>query len=770
MRRAQKSGKRKGRTYGISVFLILAGLGVLMAAAGFHPEDSLLFSTNAGNEYHHFLGAPFAKTAAFLVYFLGRGVFLFALILMYDGYILLRKIKKYVKAGYILLGAVNIVLCITLFAAGDTQALYRGGGLFGRFIVQNALQNVSPIIIKMILYAGLTAGLFTLFRFPLLRIYRLVKKEKVKFAERQVSRDQNPDYDKDYSVETPFEGKKRAALFRRNMASKKRRKFRLFIFKKRVDKGFVKPPLIQKVVFSGSEAIIAERIMVQGAHRPGNRSADVHYEKRRDGRKTASPGAVPVESDTILNPVMPSSDSGRALALHKTASALLKKSSTVNRKELEKETARKAKELERTLREFGIEARVTGITRGPVITRYELQPAPGVKLSRIVNLSNNIALSLSANGVRIEAPIPGRSAVGIEIPNDEREIVTLGDVIGEVSIPGELPLVLGKNISGSVVVSDLTTMPHLLIAGATGSGKSVCVNSLIMSLLFNKTPEEVRFIMMDPKMVELKIYNDIPHLLTEVVTDPREAAKALRWVLYEMENRYTLLDQNYVRNIRGYNQKAKEKLPYIVIIVDEFANLMAISQKDVEEAVVRLAAMSRAVGIHLIMATQRPSVDVITGLIKANFPYRIAFQVASKTDSRTILDAIGAEKLLGKGDMLFAPAGSMNIQRIQGAYISEDEVIRVVKKMKESTVVDYNEEILNFDRDKGPVLDYEDVMFDQAVEIVLKTKRASASFLQRRLKIGYNRAARIIELMEEKGIIGPPRGSKPRDIYIDSVE
>ncbi|HUT65831.1 MAG TPA: DNA translocase FtsK, partial [Spirochaetota bacterium] len=335
---------------------------------------------------------------------------------------------------------------------------------------------------------------------------------------------------------------------------------------------------------------------------------------------------------------------------------------------------------------------------------------------------------------------------------------------------GELPLILGKDIGGAVITHDLTTMPHLLIAGATGAGKSVCINSLIVSLLMQKTAEELKFIMIDPKMVELKLYNGIPHLLTEVVTDPRNAAKALRWVIYEMENRYLKLDQYYTRDIKGYNAKASEKLPYIVVIVDEFANLMAIAQKEVEDACVRLASMSRAVGIHLIMSTQRPSVDVITGLIKANFPFRIAFQVASKIDSRTILDFSGAEKLLGRGDMLFSPAGSMNIARIQGAFISEDELLGIVKRLKRGTSGEYDLDIFSIDSKERFEIEDDDPMFDEAVEIVLKTKRASASFLQRRLKIGYNRAARLIELMEEKGIIGPPRGSKPREIYVDSVD
>lgn len=534
-----------------------------------------------------------------------------------------------------------------------------------------------------------------------------------------------------------------------------------------------KPPLVRKVVMDQYGNPVSGSSPPNGAAvESGNPGMGEGKKRKRNTGKAARAGK---DARTGKEQPKPAPDQvqraghakGQANRSRPFRKSALSVSAPVNRRDLERETVRKSQELERTLKDFGIEGKVTGVTRGPVITRYELQPAPGVKLNRIVNLSNNIALSLSASGVRIEAPIPGRSAVGIEIPNEEREMVTLGDIIDRVRDDAELPLILGKDLAGSVVVSDLTQMPHLLIAGATGSGKSVCVNSLIMSLLYHKSHEEVRFIMIDPKMVELKIYNGIPHLLTEVITDPRDAGRALRWVLHEMENRYRMLDENAVRNIKGYNRKRHQKLPYIVVIVDEFANLMAISQKDVEDAVVRLAAMSRAVGIHLIMATQRPSVDVITGLIKANFPFRIAFQVASKTDSRTILDTIGAEKLLGKGDMLYAPAGSMNIQRIQGAYISEDEVITVVNEM--STLHTDYLDIFQIEQESSIDEDYDDMMFEQAVDIVLKTKRASASFLQRRLKIGYNRAARLIELMEEKGIIGPPRGSKPREIYIDQM-
>jgi len=736
---------------------MISGIVLFVSFFGFHPEKSLRFSTQVVEESHHFFGQLGERISSFFIYFLGRSAYLFALILMWDGFVLLRNISKLKKTGLLFLSIAEVIFSMGLFTLRNSDVLYKGGGLFGKFIIQQIIPSMNSTLLFIIFLLCCFAGFFFLFKFPVERIYRL-------FTNRRTKRSIKRNKYSGYTAESRSKGYDKEELFEfdridrienlKGSAGEAQKKRFIHIFPLNGQKNHTKkPPLIQRVCYDHEGMLLKLEPKIEKIYR----KKEVAFIEQ--GRVKSSEDAKD-----------PSPPGEQAKEKKVSASLLLRKSSPVNKKQREKETLRKAGELERTLREFGIEGKVTGIIRGPVITRYELQPAPGVKLSRIVNLSNNIALSLSANGVRIEAPIPGRSAVGIEIPNDEREIVTLGDIIEEGRRGGELPLILGKDLSGKIVVSDLTTMPHLLIAGATGSGKSVCVNSLIMSLLFQKSPGEVRFIMMDPKMVELKIYNGIPHLLTEVVTDSRDAAKALRWILYEMENRYNLLDQNYVRNITGYNQKVKEKMPYIVVIVDEFATLMAVSQKEVEDAVVRLSAMSRAVGIHLIMATQRPSVDVITGLIKANFPYRIAFQVAGRTDSRTILDAIGAEKLLGKGDMLFAPAGSMNIQRIQGAFISEEEVIKVVMEMKKGASPEYIDDIVSFDKESGFSVDFEDTMFDQAVEIVLKTKRASASFLQRRLKIGYNRAARLIELMEEKGIIGPPRGSKPREIYIDSID
>jgi ribosomal protein S25 len=785
-----------------AIVFILVGILFLLALIGFTPEDSLYFSSKPPAHPHHFLGKPGVAVASALLYYYGRSAFFLLFFIFYTAFVLLRRKNREKRAGLVIFAFSTVVASAAFFSFFKTAPVYEGGGVFGNFLagkVQKPLGKTASVI----LFSALSFGVvLLLLKFPLL-IVRRIAKISVKgllrcFRRRGVSHpvifktgdEKSPGRIAEASGVLPFEYRRKAFQVPQG-GSDPPRDARILERPQRHDQ---KPPLIRKVYFAenGSPVQVHPSAWrVESA--PAEASvgeAEPTFRRRKESPEGSSAGNAdgkareaqvekPVH-DSKGQYILPALDGkpdsrlskGTRSRWEKQAMGLpdvsmLKKSKIANKKEREKEIQKKAQELERTLMDFGIEAKVIGITRGPVITRYELQPAPGVKLSRIVNLSDNIALSLSANGVRIEAPIPGRSAVGIEIPNEEREIVTFGDIVQEADMKGELPLILGRNITGRVVVDDLTSMPHLLIAGATGSGKSVCVNSLIMSLLFSKSVDEVRFIMIDPKMVELKVYNGIPHLLTDVVTDPRDASKALRWVIREMENRYRMLDENFVRDIKGYNQKSKERIPYIILIVDEFANLMAVSQKDVEEAVVRLAAMSRAVGIHLIMATQRPSVDVITGLIKANFPYRIAFQVASKTDSRTILDSIGAEKLLGRGDMLFSPAGSVHIQRIQGAYITEEEVQGVVQELKKNGEPEYVDDMFSDEQGEGPELAEDDPIFDEAVEVVMKTKRASASFLQRRLKIGYNRAARLIELMEEKGIIGPPRGSKPRDIYAE---
>ncbi len=443
--------------------------------------------------------------------------------------------------------------------------------------------------------------------------------------------------------------------------------------------------------------------------------------------------------------------------------------------EIDEETRRAAEVLMKTLEEFKISAEVTGIRKGPVITMYEVLPSSGVKVSRIAALSDNIALRLAASRVRIVAPIPGKHAVGIEVPNKKRAIVSFKEMIELKEFQGahmEIPVALGKDIAGSAQVIDLTQTPHLLIAGATGSGKSVCVNSIICSILYKKSPAEVRFILVDPKIVELKSFNDIPHLLTPVVTEPKRTFQVLEYCLQEMERRYGLLDHMGVRDIRAYNRKAGKlkvtipRIPYWVIVIDEFADLIATTGKEMEAVIARLAAMARAVGLHLVLATQRPSIEVITGLIKANIPSRIAFMVASKFDSRIIIDAVGAEKLLGQGDMLFSAAWDPVPVRLQGTYLSDEEVEAITAHAKTLGAPDYLDEDLFLEESEEDFdgTGADDPLMDEALQIVLAMGKASASYLQRRLKIGYNRAARLVEEMERMGVVGPSKGSKARDV------
>jgi S-DNA-T family DNA segregation ATPase FtsK/SpoIIIE len=433
-----------------------------------------------------------------------------------------------------------------------------------------------------------------------------------------------------------------------------------------------------------------------------------------------------------------------------------------------------ARILEETLRDFDIEVKVVEINKGPVITRYEAEPAPGVKIHRITSLSDNISLAMKAQSVRIVAPIPGKGTIGFEIPNSSSSLVYLKDVLDSNEYRGaksKLKLAIGKDIAGSPVIADLATMPHLLIAGATGSGKTVCVNTIITSLLFNSTPEDVRFIMIDPKRVELAVFNDLPHLLSPVVTETKKVAATLEWVVNEMDSRYVLFAKSGVRNIDLYNEKyASTRLPYIVIIIDELADLMMVAQNDVEGAITRLAQLSRAVGIHIIIATQRPSVDVITGVIKANFPARISFKVASKVDSRTVLDINGADKLLGRGDMLFVEPGASKPVRAQCSLISDKEIERITNFIKAQRPSQYVEDIVEAHKKTSFKKFEKDEVYDEAVKLVLETRQASVSVLQRRLGLGYTRAARLIDMMEDEGIVGPYQGSKPRDIIVENLE
>lgn len=458
----------------------------------------------------------------------------------------------------------------------------------------------------------------------------------------------------------------------------------------------------------------------------------------------------------------------------------------------EAERKKNANKLVETLNSFGVETRIVGISQGPSVTRYEIQPAAGVKISKITNLADDIALNLAASGVRIEAPIPNKAAVGIEIPNKNRQSVTLREVIDQQQYrdaKSKLTVALGKDITGEFVYSDLVKMPHLLIAGTTGSGKSVCLNSMIVSILYNATPEEVKLLMIDPKQVEFTVYNGIPHLLVPVVSDPRKASGALAWAVTEMLTRYKTFSENSVRDIAGYNSicesEGKKKMPQIVIFIDELSDLMMVAPNEVEDSICRLAQMARAAGMHLVIATQRPSVDVITGIIKANIPSRISLSVSSQVDSRTIIDSVGAEKLLGNGDMLYYPVGIPKPIRVQGCYLSDKEVENVVTYIKNQAQTVYDDEVMKEiekqaanantkkkevasqgDESDGPA----DEMLPKAIEVVVEAQSASTTLLQRKLKLGYARAARIIDDLEERGIIGAYEGAKPRKVLVSKQQ
>ncbi len=546
-------------------------------------------------------------------------------------------------------------------------------------------------------------------------------------------------------------------------------------------------PLSEEETVGVSDSPLIEKLLEQSVlqERMESRSDDKIEENIDRVKETAVENKIkqPVKSKEPDDGPILQPDKSQVIGYVLPPLSLLKKSIEPTDGKLVKEVANNAKILEQTLENFNVKVKIINISQGPTVTRYELEPAPGVKVSKIVNLADDIALSLAASGVRIEAPIPGKAAIGIEVPNKVTLSVPLRDVLESdefLKSSSRLVVALGKDIAGKAITADLGKMPHLLVAGSTGSGKSVCINTLLTSILFKASPQEVRLILIDPKVVELTSYNGLPHLLTPVVTDAKKAASALRWAVQEMERRYEMFAAGGVRDIGRYNEMIDqfptgegsngEKIPYIMIIIDELADLMMLSPVDVEDAIIRLAQKARASGIHMVLATQRPSVDVITGLIKANVPSRISFAVSSQIDSRTILDMAGAEKLLGKGDMLFYPIGMSKPLRVQGAFIADGEVEQLTEYIKKQVEPpEYTEEITTCEgssKEEKKQNEFEDELFEEAIRMIMETNQASASMLQRKFRIGYTRASRLIDTMEELKIIGPNVGSKSRDIIM----
>lgn len=548
---------------------------------------------------------------------------------------------------------------------------------------------------------------------------------------------------------------------------------------------------IQKKVVEtyNSEDSAAESVKDVGEVKPVAFSTGVNEALDVAKEETAKPEKITVDFEAETEKVSNEIEDNDVIRSYRFPPAeLLKASNSVSAKALNSELETTAQHLVETLKSFNVETRVVDISRGPTVTRYELQPCAGVKISKITNLADDIALNLASAGVRIEAPIPNKAAVGIEVPNKTSAVVGVREIIESTAFTAsksKLTVAMGRDIGGNIVVADIARMPHGLIAGATGSGKSVCINSIIMSILYKASPEDVKLLMIDPKVVELGVYNGIPHLLVPVVTDPRKAAGALGWAVSEMEKRYQMFADRSVRDIEGYNRVVDtlidepevRRMPHIVIIIDELADLMMTAPHEVEDSINRIAAKARAAGMHLLIATQRPSVDVVTGVIKANIPTRIAFAVSSQIDSRTILDTAGAEKLLGRGDMLFSPVGSSKPKRIQGCFVSDSEVEKVVEFVKKEGKTDYSDDIMveierqaAVEKQKSTGLAEDgpdsDPMLEDAIRVVVENGQASTSLLQRKLKLGYARAARIVDEMEERGVVGPYEGSKPRKVLI----
>ncbi|MEC7641256.1 MAG: DNA translocase FtsK [Nitrospinota bacterium] len=763
----------------LGIFVLGFTVFALIALLSYHPQDPSFnnFVSNPLGEVQNQGGAIGAYLADFLVQVFGSGAFFFPLVTLLCGWILVR--GGQMERGPILLGAGILLLvnvCIWLFIQYSPDPYFGGviksGGITGAFLGTILVHWLNHIGAKLLVWTFIMVSLLAMTG---LSVNTLIE-STVKFLRAVILFIVDSSKTIAGLVANSLE---KLVDFWREWSDR---------IKARWEEKSKEPP--------SSEPVIISRKLEQAEEPvPETKAKEIESEDfavQKAFPFEENPGDYKVPPLSILDPISGPKDPGKA------KEEILVRTST----------------LENKLSAFGVDGRVVQVLPGPVITLYEFEPAPGVKVSRILSLTDDLALAMRSSSVRILAPVPGKAVVGIEIPNPTRETVFFKEIISSESFtesPSKLIMALGKDNIGDPVALDLAQVPHLLIAGATGSGKSVGINALICSILLNASPDNVKMIMIDPKMLELSLYDGIPHLISPVVTNPKKAAAALEWAVSEMERRYSLMADKGVRNIKAFNQlverqqkeraaqkKAEKKkmspetsladswednaaqkdeesaplkkLPYVVIIIDELADLMMVASKAVEECLTRLAQMARAAGIHLIIATQRPSVDVLTGIIKANFPARVAFQVVSRVDSRTILDSTGAEKLLGKGDMLFLPPSTSSLRRIHGVMVNDDEINRIIRFIKEQQEADYHEDIFDLPvDDQSPVDDDKgefDEKYDEAVALVANAQQASISMVQRRLRVGYNRAARMIEIMEKEGVVGPPDGIKPREVYV----
>jgi len=795
---AERKPMEKGaqRAWGILLLVVCFFLGMSLFSYDWRDISALIVPAN--NPPSNLIGLVGAWMSYVLFMALGVGAYLIPVWCLVFGLMLLLNSNEKVwpRGLWITITALSLIALLELCESWCASTCHRlnvaeTGGLFGRIITHDTLVRLlSPVGAGLLLGAVFLLSVVILvemrnvvtgFRYLGGVINEMIAKHRGQPEDREDVH-QNVRHDPLEKIE-----QRRQKLEEDAQQAEKRRQRR-----ERLTEDNRKEPV------AGGEPVVApvkvepvKPARAKAEPEPAPEPAVIEPVKKKE--PPARKPAPPKDEPPVERPVTAAKLSGTSTYQLPPLSLLNEAAASQNR-EITTDSATTSKILIETLAEFGIEVETTNVEKGPVVTRYELLPAPGVRIEKISALSNNIALALKASSIRVQAPIPGKGVVGIEVPNSTATMVYLREILeGSTWQAGKarLPLVLGKDVGGNDLVADLSGMPHLLVAGATGAGKTVCMNSILIGLLMSRTPDQLRLMLVDPKIVEFSIYESIPHLVVPVITNPKKVALGLRWAINEMEKRYKLFAKVGVRNIESFNNReiAKQevlfdeaaegeekkteeppaKIPYIVIVIDELADLMLVDQAEIENSVARLAQLSRAVGIHMILSTQRPSVNVITGTIKANFPSRIAFQVAQKTDSRTILDGIGAEKLLGRGDMLFLPPGSSKMIRAQGVMTTDEEIKRVVEFIKKQGAPEYEMEIKDKLERPTTKLDggEDDELIDQAVQIIRETQRASTSSLQRRLRIGYTRAARVMDILEERGIVGPPRGSDAREIIVD---
>ncbi|UCD16101.1 MAG: DNA translocase FtsK 4TM domain-containing protein [Candidatus Omnitrophota bacterium] len=724
------------------VFFFLSAL-IFLSLISFSPQDIPFLSSPSSARISNLIGITGAYFAYFFFFAFGYAAYFFPFYLFFLGWDRLKILRFFGLGRNKVINAVSFCFFLVflssflgLFSQQDA-ALFKSSGMVGFFLTGFFQRYLGIHGTFITLFLLLTVNALLLFGYFFVDVFLAVKFLAVKLA---------------YFLKTTWQRIwEKKASSSKSVSTKPLKPRKMFAARhKEVDKK-TKPQI--KIYTPKVDKNI-------GVEVPETVTQGKQVNKEEAKKKLAALESQPRKQFDSTTYHLPSVE-------------ILKVPRFADSQEIKEDIKINIRNLEETLTEFGVEAKVVSVQKGPVVTMYELQPQAGVKIQKISTLADDIALSMKSSSVRIVAPIPGRGTVGVEIPNEKKNLVSLREVLEEpafINLDSKLSLVIGKDVSGNPVVADLNEMPHLLIAGATGSGKTVCVNSLISSILFKAKPDEVKFILIDPKMVELASFGGIPHLIHPIISEARKTFVALNWAVEEMEKRYRLLADAGARNIDIYNNvKGSEKMPYIIIIVDELADLMIVARESIETSIQRLAQLSRAVGIHLILATQRPSVDVITGVIKANFPARISFKVSSKVDSRTVLDAMGADKLLGRGDLLFLKPGAVKLIRAQGAFIDDEDIGNLTDFVRAQGGPVYEESIIEGEK-KQKLGVRQDELFDEAIKTVLEARQASASILQRRLRVGYTRAARLLDLMEASGIVGPFCGSKAREILVDPEE